>query len=235
MFGQMNSCTTIIKMYNSIVFSFTQSCPELCCCRQEVEAHMQRMYGDKRARTAIFAESADQLALEAAAAAEDAQATGVPLPNGAATAVSLSDLNVQRRLLCLRSALCLRLVLQICLSSLRSRSGGDVSASALWYDTRISTAYLRGMSSAQAALNARMGPGGQEATLGRHSAAAAQPAVVQQAPRRMASQTASAANGPAGAATSHVRCHVDITHTVQQAAPHDTCQCGHVLCQLPPV
>lgn len=37
---------------------------------------MQRIYGDKRARTAIFAESADQLALEAAAAADDANANG---------------------------------------------------------------------------------------------------------------------------------------------------------------
>lgn len=48
---------------------------------------MKRVYGDKRARTAIFAESADQLALEAAAAAEDAHAGGA-LPNGTATAVS---------------------------------------------------------------------------------------------------------------------------------------------------
>lgn len=45
---------------------------------------MARVYGDKRARTAIFAESADQLALEAAAAAEDAHANGA-LPNGSAT------------------------------------------------------------------------------------------------------------------------------------------------------
>lgn len=45
---------------------------------------MARVYGDKRARTAIFAESADQLALEAAAAAEDAHASGA-LPNGSAT------------------------------------------------------------------------------------------------------------------------------------------------------
>ena len=45
---------------------------------------MARVYGDKRARTAIFAESADQLALEAAAAADDAHASGA-LPNGSAT------------------------------------------------------------------------------------------------------------------------------------------------------
>ena len=48
---------------------------------------MERVYGSKRARTAIFAESADQLALEAAAAAEDAHANG--MPNGSAT-VSLT-------------------------------------------------------------------------------------------------------------------------------------------------
>lgn len=119
---------------------FTTSDLAPLASRKEVEAHMQRMYGDKRARTAIFAESADQLALEAAAAAEDAQATGVPLPNGAATA---------------------------------------------------------------AALNARMGPGGQEATLGRPSAAVAQLAAVQQAPRRIAPQPAGTADGPASAAASH--------------------------------
>lgn len=44
---------------------------------QEVDAHMKQIYGAKRARTAIFAESADQLALEAAAAADDAAANGV--------------------------------------------------------------------------------------------------------------------------------------------------------------
>lgn len=49
---------------------------------------MKKVYGDKRARTAIFAESADQLALEAAAAAKDAQAAGGALPSGTTTAVS---------------------------------------------------------------------------------------------------------------------------------------------------
>lgn len=52
---------------------------EICLrCKQEMEEHMQATYGDRKARTTVFAESAAQLALEAQAAETEAAASKRP-------------------------------------------------------------------------------------------------------------------------------------------------------------